>query len=503
MPWKVMAENGEHCIYKLDADGTPMGKTLGCHPTEGEAMAQMRALYANEPGVGKSGLKFMDMDETVLEGLIAPYGGIFNGRDVQGEFFAAKTDFVLDWFPGERPLLYQHGFDSETGVSVVGRMKIGPRTDEGLWMRSQLDIRGQYFKAIQELVKARGLDLSSGTMKHLVQVDKSGEIKRWPLIEGSLTPTPANLLARVDFATAEKHFDMAGMKSDFDAAKAVMDAEQRNALSNADFAHIDAQGGQHLPMNDEAHARAALARFNQTTFESDAAKQAAKRKLIARCKELGIDVSPDFSAGKSVNLGELLDQVREAFAAQYAMPMPPGMASPDCYVEQVFDDAVIAEFGESAYRIPYTVGTDGAVAFATRDQWQRVQRKTEYVPVEPMGKTGDLIASVLHGDQAAVRAFDSTSLADHAEFTARVAASLLERTKDLRGRRVKEGRVISTANREKMAECMAMMQKAMDGMMALMDSMDPATAQAKSQDLRRLRMQLESLRLRTMITTGV
>src|SRR5574341_251622 len=47
-PYGVVEEDGQYCVYKLDADGKPMGKPLGKHPTPEEAEAQRRALYAEE-----------------------------------------------------------------------------------------------------------------------------------------------------------------------------------------------------------------------------------------------------------------------------------------------------------------------------------------------------------------------------------------------------------------------------------------------------------------------
>jgi HK97 family phage prohead protease len=49
-PWNVFHEGDNWVVRKVDADGKPTGKPLGTHPTEEEARAQVRALYANEPG---------------------------------------------------------------------------------------------------------------------------------------------------------------------------------------------------------------------------------------------------------------------------------------------------------------------------------------------------------------------------------------------------------------------------------------------------------------------
>jgi class 3 adenylate cyclase len=43
-----------------------------------------------------------------------------------------------------------------------------------------------------------------------------------------------------------------------------------------------------LPINDEAHVRNALARFNQVKFDDDAARTRARRRLLAAAKRYGI-----------------------------------------------------------------------------------------------------------------------------------------------------------------------------------------------------------------------
>lgn len=50
MPWDSFKENGKWCVYKLDDQRQPEGDTLGCHDNEGDAKAQLRALYANTGG---------------------------------------------------------------------------------------------------------------------------------------------------------------------------------------------------------------------------------------------------------------------------------------------------------------------------------------------------------------------------------------------------------------------------------------------------------------------
>ena len=51
-----------------------------------------------------------------------------------------------------------------------------------------------------------------------------------------------------------------------------LDTEDRNRLKDSSFAWIDDKGERHLPINDEAHVRNAIARFNQTEFDEPGAK---------------------------------------------------------------------------------------------------------------------------------------------------------------------------------------------------------------------------------------
>ena len=74
---------------------------------------------------------------------------------------------------------------------------------------------------------------------------------------------------------------------------AELDAKDRDRLRSTQFAYVDSKGGEHLPIQDESHVRNAIARFNQTDFESTAAKQRARRKILNAAKKHGIDVDED------------------------------------------------------------------------------------------------------------------------------------------------------------------------------------------------------------------
>jgi hypothetical protein len=75
--------------------------------------------------------------------------------------------------------------------------------------------------------------------------------------------------------------------------------KQRDKLDRDDFAYVDQHGGEHLPIHDESHVRNAIARFSQTDFESQAAKERAAKKILAAAKKHGIEVSDDDDVKKA------------------------------------------------------------------------------------------------------------------------------------------------------------------------------------------------------------
>src|SRR5438128_1467151 len=62
----------------------------------------------------------------------------------------------------------------------------------------------------------------------------------------------------------------------------------RAQLPDSAFAYIDSSGRRRLPINDLAHVRNALSRFNQTSFEDEAARDRARTRLLKAAKKYGI-----------------------------------------------------------------------------------------------------------------------------------------------------------------------------------------------------------------------
>ena len=65
-------------------------------------------------------------------------------------------------------------------------------------------------------------------------------------------------------------------------------ARERRALPDRAFAYVDRDGKRRLPVHDEGHVRAALARFNQVRFEDDEMRAEAAKRLLLAARKYGI-----------------------------------------------------------------------------------------------------------------------------------------------------------------------------------------------------------------------
>lgn len=65
-------------------------------------------------------------------------------------------------------------------------------------------------------------------------------------------------------------------------------SRERAKLPDSAFAYVDSHGKRRLPIHDESHVRNALSRFGQVVFESDAARDRARTRLLRAAKKHGI-----------------------------------------------------------------------------------------------------------------------------------------------------------------------------------------------------------------------
>ena len=99
-----------------------------------------------------------------------------------------------------------------------------------------------------------------------------------------------------------------------------LDAKSRASLPDSAFAYVDSKGRRRLPINDESHVRNALSRFNQTTFEDEAARDRARTRLLKAAKKYGI-VPVGFVTGQLATVR--VSAAVEATSGE-ARPLPTG-----------------------------------------------------------------------------------------------------------------------------------------------------------------------------------
>jgi hypothetical protein len=192
--------------------------------------------------------------------LAIPFGGPFDGKDFDDQFFSARTDIKEDWFD-RRPLVWHHNLDSTMKADpVLGTADDTEKSDEGWWSTIWLDRSHQYWAQVDALLRAGKVYGSSGSLPNFVRWDhKTGEILVWPYIEQTLTPTPANPYARVVPAKAIEHFDAARINlapavrgmftTDLDSQEADLPADL--AVASTEATDGDAEAMQRLESDPE------------------------------------------------------------------------------------------------------------------------------------------------------------------------------------------------------------------------------------------------------------
>ncbi len=163
--------------------------------------------------------------------------------------------------------------------------------------------------------------------------------------------------------------------------KAKLKAKERNAIPDSEFAYIDSKGGRHLPIEDAAHVRNALARFNQTHFESSSARSKAKAKIDAKAKSLGIHVSkspgvPD----ESVAMPKAAGKIKTAARSKVAGRMTTGLKPPVNPADSLG--------GESPYVIPVEQSANSALALFANGKKRKVRKGSFEIEVIEKNEDG-------------------------------------------------------------------------------------------------------------------
>lgn len=212
-------------------------------------------------------------------------------KDLTGEYFTPDTELGLDWYD-RRPALYHHGLDGTMKASVIGVIDTLKTDDVGVWAEAQLDMRNRYVQAVQKLVDRGALGWSSGSLPHLVVVKSDGRIERWPIVEGSLTPAPA-----------EPRISVSNLKSLWDELELVdvplLDTELGTKHLGEEAALKSIEGVQDL-INLEELATKAVEAGDETRNADGNAEAGADTTEAGNNEDTATDTTKEGTAGEGV-----------------------------------------------------------------------------------------------------------------------------------------------------------------------------------------------------------
>lgn len=138
MPYEIRRDGDRHCVYKQRTN-----EKIGCHPTHGQALEQMQALYAKEGGKMGENLSYivsladvkMEGDSTWIHAL--PFGQykhpLYGVIDASMQKISGLAESVKKKVRGIDPSTnYNHDNDSPEGAS--GWIKDAQVRSDGLWL---------------------------------------------------------------------------------------------------------------------------------------------------------------------------------------------------------------------------------------------------------------------------------------------------------------------------------------------------------------------------------
>lgn len=194
--------------------------------TENLPQLKERLPYADAPPLAENkAVKILGANR--VGGYMALWGSETE-RDLDAEFFTPETEEMTTIFNsiGKLPYLYNHATDGALKSALVGVIDVLEPDDVGLWYEAQLEKGNAYLGAIRKLTEQRKLGTSSGTLPGARQVAKNGRILRWPVVEGSMTPTPADP-RQIERPIAEIKSAYLNLGLTFPDGKGAVDARQR------------------------------------------------------------------------------------------------------------------------------------------------------------------------------------------------------------------------------------------------------------------------------------
>jgi HK97 family phage prohead protease len=335
-PWDVFVEGDEYCVYRVDDDGERVGDALGCHVTEEEAEAQMRALYASESSAKQDGpftceclsCGFVfESDEHCSDVPCPECGGECRRAERPGEGKGASGSPTLPLASRDR------AWDAD---AAEGRVRTWAEAEDGPNAR----YRQAFFWYDSE-------NAGNFTAYKLQFAD---------VVDGELTAVPRGVFA------------VAGVLQ-------------------------GARGGVDIPEGDQAAIRTRVARyyarmrseFDDEDLVAPWEQEESARRMGRQLKDLLERAAAIVSAAKVVSLDRRLQRIRSTFHELYpdSWPDEDGNGVRHVWVvRDVFDEHLIVteEIGDEwhLWQVPYEA-SDEDVTIGPRDEW--IEGEMVFVPL--------------------------------------------------------------------------------------------------------------------------
>lgn len=162
--------------------------------------------------------------------------------------------------------------------------------------------------------------------------------------------------------------------------------KQRDKLPNSMFALPEKQA---LPINDETHVRLAWQMVDRTKGLTEAEKKKARRRILRRAKELGIDTSNWADVSAAMSFEEMGEMVRNALLEKYGKKDSSGLQY-GIYIIETYPDHVIYETREGkTYSVDYSIDQDENVTLGTQVEVEHV-----FIPKREVTASIDLSAKI-------------------------------------------------------------------------------------------------------------
>lgn len=257
---------------EVEKDWTPIGQGGDAAAVNGAPMKASDTMVA-----------WGDAVKALGDGRVGGYLVRFSSEadpDLTGEWFTRATYYGPRDGDGADTLVH-HGFPLKAGLEELADRLLSPlkttKDEIGIFAEVVLDMADEYEKAIYELVEQGKLGWSSGAPGHMVRRKDSGEITRWPIAEGSLTPTPAEPRNRVvslkmsvtPLTTESRESVEAEARATGPRIEAMATQEEREMGGEVKAENVEA-GGMDVAAVVEVAVTKALAEF-QTRLEAEPA----------------------------------------------------------------------------------------------------------------------------------------------------------------------------------------------------------------------------------------